>query len=61
MPKAAVRFASKLLLLSSVSQKSTVSNITVSVFLIFWLDVCLQGTLDVGLIDSVCAADNPDR
>lgn len=23
--------------------------------------VSLQGTLDVGLIDSVCASDNPDR
>lgn len=24
---------------------------------LFWM----QGTLDVGLIDSVCASDNPDR
>lgn len=37
------------------------SNVIVNVFLLFWLDICLQGTLDVGLIDSVCAADNPDR
>lgn len=37
------------------------SNAIVNVFLLFCLGICLQGTLDVGLIDSVCAADNPDR
>lgn len=26
-----------------------------------FLSIYMQGTLDVGLIDSVCASDNPDR
>lgn len=29
--------------------------------ILLFLFIYVQGTLDVGLIDSVCASDNPDR
>lgn len=37
----------------------TLKTVTEPLFLS--LSLTLQGTLDVGMIDSVCASDNPER
>jgi len=40
--------------------KENVCNLRCKQF-VFCVFLAVQGTLDVGLIDSVCASDNPDR